>query len=107
MLCDRFLQGPIAQHCEEWASKLEAWPKLKADQRKWLYEALVLLPDRVREAAANTHYANAEWSYDNLEEVRTFWLTPHAQRLLAVAAPHIADPRLFADDLCGLFAFLT
>ena len=24
---DRFLQGPIAQHCEEWARKLEAWPK--------------------------------------------------------------------------------
>lgn len=101
--CDRFLQGPIAQHCEEWARKLEAWPKLKADERKRLYKALVLLPDRVKEAVANTHYHNLEWSYHNLEEVRTFWLTPHAQRLLTVAAPHIADPRFFADDLCKIF----
>ena len=103
---EAFLAGPIAEHIEAWAGKLAAWPKFTAEERKELYSKLVNLPDNAMAAASSSSKGcHHGWSYTDMESVRAFWLTPHAQQLLAVVAPHIACPHFFGDHLCKVFDF--
>ena len=101
---EAFMENDIATHCEQWAQKLSAWPKLVAGERNELFEHLIRLPDNAMAAARSTgqHY-NHGWGFDT-EVVRTFWLTAHGQRLLTVVAPLIAVTHLFADELLNVFA---
>lgn len=101
---EAFMENDIATHCEQWAQKLSTWPKLMAPERDELYKHLVNLPDNAKAAARSSGKRYDEgWSFNGAERVRTFWLTAHGQRLLAVAAPLIAVTHLFAEHLCGVF----